>query len=225
MVKLDKMKITKYPQSCLLIESKGKKILIDPGILFYDESFFEEWEKADVILITHKHVDHCHAEVIKRIINNKKTIIYSSNEVQQTYPDLPINIVKESEIFEFEEIKIEVVKAVHGYIPPLRGGKEINENIGFILTIEGKRIYVTSDTICFKNDYKCDILALSISIHGVAMGVFESALFAQETEASLILLIHMDNAMFPVNKNEVIKRFEEMGLNYKLMEFEESIEI
>ena len=33
------MKITKYPQSCLLIESKGKKILIDPGTLKYKEEY------------------------------------------------------------------------------------------------------------------------------------------------------------------------------------------
>jgi len=31
------MKITKFPQSCLLVETKGKKILIDPGTLKYKE--------------------------------------------------------------------------------------------------------------------------------------------------------------------------------------------
>ena len=31
------MKIIKYPQSCLLVETKGKKILIDPGTLKYKE--------------------------------------------------------------------------------------------------------------------------------------------------------------------------------------------
>lgn len=32
------MKITKFPQSCLLIETKGKKILIDPGTLMYSSN-------------------------------------------------------------------------------------------------------------------------------------------------------------------------------------------
>ena len=35
------MKITKFPQSCLLIETKGKKILIDPGTLKYKDEYFE----------------------------------------------------------------------------------------------------------------------------------------------------------------------------------------
>nr|MCW1949578.1 hypothetical protein [Candidatus Shapirobacteria bacterium] len=112
----------------------------------------------------------------------------------------------------------------HGYIPPLRGEKEISESIGFILDIEGKRIYITSDTICFKNDYKCDILALPVSGHGVVMGVFESAFFAKETGASLVLPIHMDNIVFPVNKNELIKRFEEINLSYKILETGETVE-
>ena len=33
------MKITKFPQSCLLIETKDKKILVDPGNLKYKEDF------------------------------------------------------------------------------------------------------------------------------------------------------------------------------------------
>ena len=52
------MKITKFPQSCLLIETKGKKILIDPGNLKYKEEYFDIWNNVDIILITHKHKVH-----------------------------------------------------------------------------------------------------------------------------------------------------------------------
>lgn len=40
------MKITKYPQSCLLVETKGKKILIDPGTLKYKEENFDVWNNV-----------------------------------------------------------------------------------------------------------------------------------------------------------------------------------
>ena len=33
------MKITKFPQSCILVESKKTKILIDPSSVKYDEKF------------------------------------------------------------------------------------------------------------------------------------------------------------------------------------------
>lgn len=219
------MKITKYPQSCLLIESNGKKILIDPGILSYEDSFLNNWKDANLILITHKHADHCYTEIIKEIVKNNKSKIYSSKEVQEVNIDLLINIVRDMDVFELEGIKIEVVKAVHGYIPALKGEKEINENIGFIIEVENKRIYITSDTVCFKNDYKCDVLCLPVSNHGLVMGPFEAALFAKETGANLIVPIHMDNPKFPTEVNEIKKNFEEQELNYKILEIGENIEI
>lgn len=219
------MKITKYPQSCLLIKSENKKILVDPSNLLYDDSFLNDWKDTDLILITHKHGDHCYTEIIKEIVKNGITKIYSSKEVQETNMDLPINVIKIEDIFEFDGIIIEVVKAVHGYIPPLRGEKEINENIGFMLTIEEKIIYIPSDTICFKNDYKCDILAMPVSGHGLVMGPFEAALFAKETGASLVIPIHMDNPKFPTDLNELKNEFEKNQINYKLMKTKENLEI
>lgn len=87
------MKITKFPQSCLLIESEGKKILVDPGNLKYKDEYFDIWNSVDVILITHKHPDHCNVEVLEKL--NKDISIYSTKEVADTYTGLNINIVKE----------------------------------------------------------------------------------------------------------------------------------
>ena len=63
------MKITKFPQSCLLIETKGKKILVDPGNLKYKEEYFDIWNNVDIILITHKHPDHCNTEILENSFN------------------------------------------------------------------------------------------------------------------------------------------------------------
>jgi len=61
------MKIAKLPQSCLLVETKGKKILVDPGALKYKEEYFDIWNSADIILITHKHSDHCNTEILEKL--------------------------------------------------------------------------------------------------------------------------------------------------------------
>lgn len=217
------MKITKYPQSCFLIESDNKKILVDPGKLSYEDSFLDDWKDVDLILITHRHGDHCYTEKIKEILKNGKVKIYSSKEVQETNIDLPIDVVKIGDIFKFGKIEIEVAEAVHGYTPLQKD--EINENIGFILTVEGKKIYITGDTICFKNDYKCDILALPVSEHGSVMGPFEAALFAKKTEANLVIPIHMDNPKFPADLEKLKNEFEKIQINYKLMKTREILEI
>ena len=40
--------------------------------------------------------------------------IYSTQEVQDTYPEIKFNILKENDTLDFDSIKIEVVKAIHG---------------------------------------------------------------------------------------------------------------
>lgn len=124
------MKITRFAQSCILIETHNKRILVDPGNLQYKESYPEnEWSNIDILLITHKHRDHCHIDAIQKITKNLKTNFYTTKEVADAYPGLSPKIIKAEDIIKFDDITIEVVKAVHGYIPILKGGKEIYENV------------------------------------------------------------------------------------------------
>ncbi len=217
------MKITKLPQSCLLIETKGKKILVDPGNLKYKEEYFDIWNTVDIILITHKHPDHCNAEVLQKI--KKEIKIYSTQEVQEANPMLNINIIKENDIIKLDSIKIEAVHAIHGYHPLLKGKKEIYENVGYIIDDGENRLYTTSDTICFKNDYKADILCIPVTGYGVTMSSFEAALYAKEVGATLTLPIHMDNPAFPPNFDFIKEMFEKYEVDYEILENDETIEV
>jgi L-ascorbate metabolism protein UlaG (beta-lactamase superfamily) len=220
------MKITKYAQSCVLIETKGKRILIDPGQLKWEDSLLtKEWTNIDIILVTHKHGDHCYLEAIKKILQDFNSRFYTSQEVANLIPELNPIIVKENDVLNIEDIKIEVVKAVHGYIPSFKGDKEIDENIGFIIDDGGKRAYITSDSLCFKNEYKCNILLIACSGHGFIMGAFDAALFAKETEASLVIPTHYDHPTYNISIAEIKQEFEKNNLNYKFLEIKEFIEI
>lgn len=215
------MEITKYPQSCVMVEINNKKILIDAGGLKYQEKFFEDWKKADIILITHKHTDHVKADILKEL----NIPIYSTREVQNEFPELNINIVKENGTITFDDLKIEVVKAVHGYNPNLKDGKEVFENVGYIIDDGNHRFYSTSDTICFKNDYKADIVALPVTAYGLTMSSYEAALFAKELGAKLVLPVHMDNDMYPTDLNYLKENFEKFDIKYKILNIEETIKI
>lgn len=225
------MKITKFAQSCLLIETKGKRILIDPGYLQYDSSLLHTaWSKIDLILITHKHQDHCHEPAILEI-QKRGTPIISSKEVQNTFPSLRIQIVKPGEILNSagprrgEGIKIEVTKAVHGYNSNLKGQKEIHENIGFIIDDNIHKMYITSDTIGFSSEYTCDIVCLPISNHGLVFGPWDAALFAKDTSAKLIIPTHYDNPKYPADIDNVKEEFEKQQLTYKFLSIGESLEL
>jgi len=217
------MKIKKYPQSCLLVETNNKKILIDPGTLKYCEKYFEEWNNVNIILITHKHVDHCNFEVLKNI--KKEIKIYSTQEVKSNYKELEIEIIKEEDVINLENIKIEIVKAIHGYQPMLKNGKEVFENVGYIIDDGQNRLYATSDTICFNNNYKADILCAPVTGHGLTMSAFETALYTKEVEAKILLPIHMDNETFKTDINYMKEIFNKYEIEYELLENEETIEI
>jgi len=116
--------------------------------------------------------------------------------------------VKENDVIELDNIKIEVVHAIHGYQPLLKGAKEIHENVGYIIDDGKNRLYTTSDTICFKNDYKADILCIPVTGHGLTMSAFEASLYAKEVGAVLTIPIHMDNSAFPPDFNFIKEMFE-----------------
>lgn len=217
------MKITKFPQSCLLIETKGKKILVDPGNLKYKEEYFDIWNNVDVILITHKHPDHCNTEILEKL--NKNITIYSTKEVQDTYTNLNISIVKENDVLNLGDISIEVVHAIHGYQPLLKGAKEVYENVGYIIDDGKNRLYTTSDTICFKNEYKADILCIPVTGHGLTMSAFEAALYAKEVGAILTIPIHMDNPAFPPDFKYIDEMFNKYEVEYEILDNDETIEI
>ena len=76
----------------MLIEAEGKKILADPGTLKYKEEYFDTWNNVDIILITHKHPDHCNTEILEKL--NKNIIIYYTKEVAEANKSLKISNIK-----------------------------------------------------------------------------------------------------------------------------------
>ncbi|MEK7623095.1 MAG: MBL fold metallo-hydrolase [Patescibacteria group bacterium] len=75
------MKITKFGHSCLLIEEKDARILIDPGSYSTGQNDVRD---VDVILITHEHQDHLSVESLQKILpNNPVAKIYTNSEVGQ----------------------------------------------------------------------------------------------------------------------------------------------
>jgi len=219
------MKITKFAQSCVLVETNNKRILIDPGYLQFDESLLrKQWANIDFLLVTHKHNDHCAANAIKEIVKRPETKFYASQEVSNSHTELSPQIVKEGGILDFDKLKIEVVKAVHGYMPFLQGDKEISENLGYIIDDGEHRVYHTGDTISFKTDYKCDIIFVPICNHGLVMGTYEAAFFAKKTGAKLVIPIHYDNPSYPTDLEKAKEGFKKQWLNYKILEIGESVE-
>ena len=76
------MKITKLGHCCLVIETKGKRVLTDPGS--YTVEAHSKLENIDYILFTHEHQDHYHVESLKTILEkNPKAVVYANSSVSE----------------------------------------------------------------------------------------------------------------------------------------------
>ncbi len=222
------MKITKYNQSCLLVETNNKRILIDPGKIGYEKSLLNEWSKIDYILITHRHGDHCNTDAINEIVKRDGAKIYTTKEVADNVNLIDPIIIKQNDIIDLGDIKIEVTKAIHGFFTKMKkAGGEIFENVGYIIDDGNKRLYTTSDTINFNNDYKCDILCMPFNGNGLTLGIIDGVMFAEDINPDLLLPVHMEHPLPFMNPdvNLLKAEIEKTGINYKILKLKETIEV
>jgi len=207
-----------------MIEEGATKVLIDPGMIQVNEDTIKQWKKANFVLVTHKHQDHFDEVSAKKLISSKIKF-YSTKEVARTYPSIKFRIVNKGQKFIIGKLTVGIVHAEHGYNPLLKGEKEVHEAIGFIVDNGLKKVYHTGDTICFSNNYKCNVICLPYNNHGVCMGPFEAALFAKETNAELVLPMHADNSKFPADNAKFEEELKKNDLKYKFLKIGESTEL
>ncbi|MEJ2248514.1 MAG: MBL fold metallo-hydrolase [Candidatus Lokiarchaeota archaeon] len=133
------MKLTRFKQSCFLIEIAGKRIYIDPN------GIPEGQNPADIILITHSHSDHYEKSSVENIFSENTTLIApkSCSEIIDTWNGRPIT---PGEKFEIEGLSIEAVPAYNqGFIRRfLHNSKK--HFCGYIISDGNSRIYHAGDT-------------------------------------------------------------------------------
>jgi L-ascorbate metabolism protein UlaG (beta-lactamase superfamily) len=130
-----------------------KKIAIDPYKITTDE-------KADIILVTHEHFDHCSPEDIEKMQHGKTIIITEKDSSKKITGD--IRTIKPGDAINIDQIKIEAVRA---YNVNKNFHPKANDWLGFIIEVEGIRIYHAGDTdlIPEMSDIRTDIALLPVS--------------------------------------------------------------
>lgn len=118
----------------------SKAIYIDPY------NIKERDEKADVILITHGHYDHCSVDDIKKIVQEgTKIFVSADSQSKVTRFDVPIEIevVEPGQEFDLGDVKIETLSSYN--IDKSFHPKEENW-IGYLVKMQDVVVYHAGDT-------------------------------------------------------------------------------
>lgn len=126
---------THFFPSSFKIETKDRVIYIDP--IAVDDS-----ADADYILITHAHQDHFSYADIERLVK-KDTVIVCPKKVANKLKGYTVKKVRPGEIVRLDGVELETVVAYSLGFPshPKSSG-----NVGYIIGINGQRIYHAGDT-------------------------------------------------------------------------------
>lgn len=133
-----------YPESIRStkgkISTKGKVIYIDPYNIKDDS------EKADLILITHSHYDHCSIADIKKIIKQRTKIFMTADcqsKIARFDVGIKMKIVEPGQEFVFGNIKISTLPA-YNIDKPFHAKDEFW--VGYLIKINNVFIYHAGDT-------------------------------------------------------------------------------
>lgn len=76
------MRVTKYPQSCLVVEVAGARLAIDPGTLVTARHDVADLGHLDAVLYTHRHHDHLDVEVVDELLAAGVTLFGNADVVE-----------------------------------------------------------------------------------------------------------------------------------------------
>ena len=222
------MKITYYGQSCLEIETSGKKLLFDPFITHNPLAKHIDIStiKPNYILLSHGHGDHV-ADLIEIQKNSgAKVICIAEIAGWLGKQDIDAHGMNIGGAFTFDFGRVKMVNAIHSSSMP--DGSYGGNPAGFVIYAEDKTIYFAGDTALTYDmkllaDDNVDWALLPIG-DNYTMGADDAVKACYFINCKNVIGIHYDT--FPVikiDKEETMKKFIAAGLNLKLPAVGESL--
>lgn len=214
-----KYKVTKYAQSCFLIEKGEHALALDIGSYAVENNSMtaNRWPKLDGVLITHKHFDHAHQPTLKALIKQQECPIFTNtsfaDELQAS--GISTNVLKPGESSSVGDFTVLGVPQHHGDLPPdWQPGPEC---LGFV--VDGT-FYTPGDSLPLPSMPQAEVLF--VPIVGPQMSFETAQKMIEIVKPKLAIPMHYANVQkYPIDKDE-LRAFQVEGTEILVLEDKQS---
>jgi L-ascorbate metabolism protein UlaG (beta-lactamase superfamily) len=177
------VRLTKFPQSCILLEKDdGGRLLVDPGKQATKAHDFAALGPVDAVLYTHTHADHLDDKAAAAFLD-RGTPLYGNADVAARLGGGLVTEVRDGERLSVAGFDVQPVELEH---MPMVDGSSGPQNTGFVF-----------DGRCFHpgDGFRVDGLTvetLAVPIAGPSMSFRDAYRFVQQVGARRAVPIHYD---------------------------------
>jgi len=197
------MKITRYIQSCLLIDPSG------------EEGSPSKFGKLDAVIYTHEHADHFSPELNEQFVA-AGVPVYANASTAGQMKSQP-NVVGDGQEFSVGALKIKAIELPHCLLPD---GSDGPQNTGYLINGslfhpgDGKEL----------DGLQVDNMALPITGPDVSMK--DCFAFAKQVQAKVVIPIHYDKiGANPETYATFAGRFPQFDYQFKILNVGQSAEL
>jgi len=193
-----------------------------PRTIYFDPYQLDELQPpADVILISHEHHDHCSPEDVAKIQTETTTIVTVASAAEELTGD--IRVIEPGDTMHLPGVDVEAVPAYN--VDKFRSpGEPFHPkqagHVGFVITVDGKRIYHAGDTDFIPEMAQLrDIDIALLPVSGIYVMTAEEAVEAAEViQAEVAIPMHVGRGIGSMDSAHLFK--EQTAVNVVILDVE-----
>jgi L-ascorbate metabolism protein UlaG (beta-lactamase superfamily) len=174
------MKVTRYFQSCLLIDNDGSRILIDPS--GQEKDSLDKFGQLDAVLYTHEHPDHFDADMAQNFVEQGIAPVYANSSTAE-HIKASKTTVEDGKEYKIGRLTIKAIDLPHCL---MTDGSKGPQNTGYL--VNGKLFHPGDGKELV--GLSVDILAMPLA--GPDISPHDAYLFAKQVQAKHVVPIHYD---------------------------------